>query len=235
MRHGHSGTEPKRGARNPYPAAKDMDSGLAAFAAPRNDRVGCDCTCFILLAKHEPSEVCVVSPQYPRVVGPRQARGRSADRRSGACAAPFRGPMTPARRRHSERRLASHADNCAVHASGTLASRRSTAGFVASGPARRFDVVDVEPSAICSRPLLVAEGGCPEPPGTCLQGNARDAASRPALRCLARTPSADGTKARVGKAKRLSNRRRALCGGCCACAVDACKGESGFGAAESAL
>jgi hypothetical protein len=35
-------------------------------------------------------------------------------------------------------------------------------------------------SASSSRPLVVAEGGFPKPPGCCLQGNARDTASRPA-------------------------------------------------------
>jgi hypothetical protein len=37
-----------------------------------------------------------------------------------------------------------------------------------------------EHHASFSRPLVVAEGGFPLPPGSCLQGNARDTASRPA-------------------------------------------------------
>jgi hypothetical protein len=101
---------------------------------------------------------------------PSSKRGkRSADRRSGA-AAPVGGRVTYARRRvrgalHLVREM--------------LASRRSTAGFMASGPTRHSKTTCLRTPASFSRPLVVAEGGIPSPPGSCLQGNARDTASRP--------------------------------------------------------
>ena len=137
---------------------------------------------FILLARHMLLRGLPISPHS-------QMRERSADRRSGACRHPSRaddaGPQARARR-------------LASFAIGTLASRRSTAGFVASVPRKHPTSCDAKGHASSSRPLLVAEGGCPEPPGSCVQGNARDAASRSA-HTMPRDehPQANGTRRNI--------------------------------------
>jgi len=127
-------------------------------------------------------------------------RERSADRRSGA-AAPAREPMTQARRRHSafarrrrastrfraRRRRAStrlrsaprvHADRCEPSTSDARLSALHCGDFCLRVRAG----VDVSSCnhASSSRPLVVAEGGVPKPPGCSLARQARGRRSRPA-------------------------------------------------------
>jgi hypothetical protein len=117
----------------------------------------------ILLARRLSSEACLLLP--------RRRRGSGAPTGARVQRHPFRGPVTQARRRlrgalHLMREM--------------LASRRSVAGFMASGPAQHSKTTRLRTHASSSRPLVVAEGGFPAPPGCCLQGSARDTASRPA-------------------------------------------------------
>ena len=115
---------------------------------------------------------------------PLHERGeRSADRRSGA-AAPVGGPVMVARRRQ----------RTPCVASATLASRRSTAAVVGSGPPwRNLRAVHMSGALGLALvhshvPLVVAEGRCRRTPpgGCCLHGQTRRT-PHPVLlrRCLA--------------------------------------------------
>ena len=148
-------------------------------------------------------------------------RERSADRRSGA-AAPVRGRMTSARRRFA-------------NASSPLRSGPSPLG----APPRDFWLPvprGMKPvgfiPASSSRPLIEAEGGFPEPPGSCVQGNARATASRPAL-TMPREEHPRRTGRRNARRRQAPvKRKRRLCTARCWQAVDACIAQDSESAAK---
>jgi len=157
-----------------FVADHSIGSGYIGFRAPASSLLQAR---VIVLARHEPSEVCVLSPSFASST----RRKRSAERRSGA-AAPDGGRMTYARKRL---RGASRSTQTSLRRSalaGTLASRRSTAGFWA--PVRRgmkqegFSTCELRSASktrvnALMRPLVVAEGRFPKPPGVCFAWSKR--------------------------------------------------------------
>jgi hypothetical protein len=173
---------------------QDQDVGTLRFAHPTNAAPGTrTIACFAVLARHELLRGLRWSPS-------RKVRGRSADRRSGACEAPFAGQLR--RPADADRRVLRPAQIAyAIRAPGTPAFRRSVAAVFWLRPAlaNHAGIVPSGFTLLRSQvPLVVAEGRYRRtPPG----GRGYEPARRtphpvPSSARLRKTPSVNGTAGR---------------------------------------